>query len=50
MSVEAEIQTGDAPASRARSLAQGLAKRSRRFLRSITSRFSSSLTRRILVL
>ncbi|MBV9245925.1 MAG: sensor histidine kinase [Methylobacteriaceae bacterium] len=50
MSVEAEIQTGDVPASRVRWLTQGLAKRSRRFLRSVTSRFSSSLTRRILVL
>jgi two-component system sensor histidine kinase ChvG len=50
MSVEAELGGGQAAASRARSIVKSLSRRLRRFVRSLGSRFSSSLTRRIVVL
>src|SRR5437773_2159391 len=50
MSVEADIGTGGAAGTRARWFRQGIAERLRKLLRSLASRFSSSLTRRIVVL
>jgi two-component system sensor histidine kinase ChvG len=50
MSVEADLRAPGAAASRAHWFAQRIGKRLRRFLRSVASRFASSLTRRIVVL